>query len=155
MQTQTVQAMRRFLTGVAALLLVTATSTGAQAAAPTAAIAQALTTNHLFRVVVLAAPQPVPLQQHFAIELAVYRAKPPRERIKDAQLVVTAGMTHGTGNEFMHGMLSTPVVQKQKGRYMVRGLMFHMEGPWIIRVQVREDGRNGTADLTLDCCGED
>jgi hypothetical protein len=132
-----------------------AASAGAPASAATPAIAQALTTNHLYRVVVLAAPQPVPLQKHFSMELAVYGAKSPRKRITHAKLDVTVGMTHGMGREFIHGMLSTPVVEAHKGSYTVRGLMFHMEGPWTLRVLVREGGHSGTADLTLECCGDD
>jgi len=148
--------MRKGIAGLARLLVGTlALSAGAPASAATAAIAQALTTNHLYRVVVLAAPQPVPLEKHFGIELAVYEVKSPRKRITDAKLDVTAGMTHGMGNEFVHGMLSTPVVEVHKGNYTVRGIMFHMEGPWTLRVRVREGGHSGTADLTLECCGDD
>jgi hypothetical protein len=146
--------MRRSVAGLAALLLVTmAAPAREQGPAAPPAIAQALTTNHLYRVVLLAAPQPVPMGKYFELQLAIYEAKSPGKPITEGQLDVTAGMTHGMGHEFMHGMQSTPVVEAHEGGYAVRGMMFHMQGPWTLRVRVREGVRSGTADLTLECCG--
>jgi hypothetical protein len=133
---------------IAVLAAIMTLITTASAAPP---ITQASTTNHLYRIVLLAAPQPVPMHKHFELQLAIYEAKSPRKQIKDGQLEVTAGMTHGSG-EFMHGMQSTPVVEAHDGIYTVRGMMFHMQGPWTLRVQVRKGGHSGTADLTLQCC---
>ncbi len=146
--------MRRSIAGLTALLIVTAGAPArAQGPAAPTAIAQAITTNHLYRVVLLAVPQPVPMGKRFDLQLAVYETKSPGKRITDAQLDVTAGMTHGAGHEFMHGMQSTPVVEAHEGVYTLRGMLFHMQGPWTLRVQVREGGHSGTADLTLECCG--
>jgi hypothetical protein len=147
--------MRKGIAGLAALLLVVTMAPLAREQGPAAppAIAQALTTNHLYRVVLVTAPQPVPMGKHFELQLAIYEAKSTGKRITDGQLDVTAGMTHGMGHEFMHGMQSTPVVEALEGGYTVRGMMFHMQGPWTLRVRVREGGHSGTADLTLECCG--
>jgi hypothetical protein len=114
-------------------------------------VAEAFTTNHLYRIVLLAAPQSAPMHKHFELQLSVYETKKPGKQVKDGQLDVTAGMSHGT-HEFMHGMQSTPVVEAHDGVYTVRGMMFHMQGPWTLRVQVHEGGRSGTADLPLQCC---
>jgi hypothetical protein len=138
-------AMRRSIAGLAAIVSLIMT---ASAAPP---VTQVFTTNHLYRIVLLTAPQPAPLRKHFELQLAVYEARKPGKQIKDGQLDVNAGMTHG-GPEFMHGMQSTPVVEAHDGVYTVRGMMFHMEGPWTLRVQVHEGEHSGTADLTLQCC---
>jgi hypothetical protein len=147
--------MRTGVASLAALQIVTmVASAGAQAPATRAPIAEALTSNHRFRVVVMSAPQPLPLQRHFNLQLAVYEGRPPGKRVTHAKLDVTAGMTHGMG-ELVHGMQSTPVIQEHKGRYEVRGMMFHMVGTWTVRVRVSKGGHVGTADLTLECCGDE
>jgi hypothetical protein len=69
------------------------------------------------------------------------------------KLDVSAGMTHGAGHEFMHGMESSTVVEKSKDRFLVRGMMFHMAGPWTLRVRVHQGAVSDSADLTLQCCG--
>src|ERR1700759_4093863 len=135
-------AVRRSFAALAATMALIAT---ASASSP---IAQVFTTNQLYRIVLLAAPQPAPLRKRFELQMAIYEAKKPGKQITDGQVDVAAGMTHGS-HEFMHGMQSTPVVETHDGVYTVRGMMFHMEGPWTVRVQVREGGHSGTADLTL------
>ncbi len=45
----------------------------------------------------------------------------------------------------MHGMESAAVVEKSGDSFTVRGLLFHMEGPWIVRIRVRQ----GSAPIPL------
>ncbi|HEY4341763.1 MAG TPA: hypothetical protein VGM97_17600 [Steroidobacteraceae bacterium] len=117
------------------------------------ATTRAFTEGHRFRIDLLTVPAPLPLQKYFELQLAVFDGRHPARRLTDASIKVSAGMTHGMGHEFMHGMQSTPLVEAHAGRYIVRGMYLHMQGPWTLRVHVREGGHSGTADLTLQCCG--
>jgi len=142
--------------GVASLAVLQMLVMAVAAGAPTAAapIAQAFTTNRLYRVVLLTAPRPLPLQRHFDLELAVYEGKPHGRRVTHAKLDLTAGMTHGE-SDFVHGMLSTPVIEAHGDRYAVHGMLFHMQGTWTVRIRVRKGGHVGSADLNLECCGDE
>ena len=123
-------------------------------ATPASAPAMSVTTNdHHNRIDVVSLPNPIPLAKYFTLQLAVYDDGTPVRRLDDASVEVSVGMMHGSGHEFMHGMQSAPRVEKHQGRFIVRGMMFHMQGPWTMRVQVHEGTRSATADIPLQCCG--
>ncbi len=124
---------------------------GARCAALAPAAVQ--TANHHYRIELKAAPNPIPLSKYFTLQLVVYDARAPTVPLTDVKLDVSAGMTHGAGHEFMHGMESSVVVEKRSDTFLVRGMMFHMEGPWTLRVRVHQGAVSDTADLTLRCCG--
>jgi hypothetical protein len=125
----------------------------AQAAAAAAPIVGVVTAEGRFRIDLVSAPNPIPLSKYFTLKLAVYDTRAPTRPLTDVKLDVSAGMTHGAGHEFMHGMESSSVVEKHKDRFLVRGMMFHMAGPWTLRVRVHRGAVSDTADLTLQCCG--
>ena len=77
----------------------------------------------------------------------------PGQPITDATLDVSAGMRHGLAHGFAHGMQSTPKVEAQQGSFLVRGMYFHMAGPWVVVVHVHQGSRSGTAYFHLVCCG--
>jgi hypothetical protein len=105
----------------------------------------------LFRVQMLGAPDPVPINRYFGFELAIVDGRDPTRRITDARVEVSAGMSHGGGSAFTHGMQSLPVVEKKNGSYLVRGMLFHMAGPWTVRVKVHHGASTETTDLRLEC----
>lgn len=126
---------------------------GARAATAPASVVQVVTADHRYRIDLIAAPNPIPLAKYFALQLVVYDARAPGPPLRDVKLEVSAGMTHGAGHEFMHGMESSPMVEKSNDGFVLRGLMFHMQGPWILRLRVQQGALSDTADLTLQCCG--
>ena len=125
----------------------------ARAATDPASVVRVVTAEHRYRIDLVSAPDPIPMSKYFTLRLLVYDARAPGRPLTDVKLEVTAGMTHGAGHEFMHGMQSSPVVRKSKGRFVVRGMMFHMQGTWILRVRVHQGAVSDTADLPLQCCG--
>ena len=120
------------------------------ATAPAMSVA---TTDHHYRIDVVSLPKPIPLAKYFTLQLAVYDGGTSLRPLTDASVEVSVGMMHGSGHEFMHGMQSSPRVEKHQGGFIVRGMMFHMQGPWTLRVQVHEGTRSATADIPLQCCG--
>ena len=125
----------------------------AQTAPAPAPVVQVLTSDHRYRINLESAPDPIPMSKYFTLRLAVFDPRAPATPLTNVKLDVSAGMTHGAGHEFMHGMQSSPVVRKSKGRFVVRGMMFHMQGTWILRVRVHQGAVSDTADLPLQCCG--
>lgn len=114
---------------------------------------EAYTTNHLFLVKLVELPKPVPYERYFTLRFAVYDAQHPGKKLSDATLTVNAGMRHGRKRGFAHGMESSPKIKTKGGVINVSGMFFHMRGPWILEVTVREGGREGTAEFRLPCCG--
>jgi hypothetical protein len=115
---------------------------------------QAYTTNHAFLVMVVALPDPIPYEKHFAMQFSVYDGKHPDRRLPGAEVRVTAGMRHGQKTGFAHGMQSTPKVERKDGVDTVSGLYFHMLGRWTLQVDVQNGDERGTAFLDLPCCAQ-
>jgi hypothetical protein len=125
----------------------------AHAAEDPVSVVHVVTVDHRYRIDLMSAPNPIPMSKYFTLKLAIYDARAPARPLTDVKLDVAAGMTHGAGHEFMHGMESSAVVEKSNDGFLVRGLMFHMEGPWTLRVRVHQGAVSDSADLTLPCCG--
>jgi hypothetical protein len=92
---------------------------------------EALTDRGSFKVAYTPRPEPIPLNEHFALEVAV---TPVRSADGEGELsvVVDADMpAHG------HGMNTAPRVTSLGGnRYQVEGMLFHMPGDWVLLVDV-------------------
>lgn len=114
---------------------------------------QALTTNHQFLVKLVSIPTPIPFEKYFQLQFAVYDGQSPARQIKDATLGIFAGMRHGLKHGFAHGMESSPRIESKDGIFTVSGMYFHMRGPWVLKVTVREGAKKGTAYFRLPCCG--
>ena len=143
-----------FLLGLCAAVA-TVTPAPAQVQPATAAPAlRVFTTDHQYRIDVVAVPNPIPLAKYFTVQLEVHDGKIPGRRLTAASVEVSSGMMHGSGHEFMHGMQSTPTIENHEGRFIVRGMKFHMQGPWILRVQIHEGTHSASADIPLQCCGD-
>ena len=125
----------------------------AQATPTTAPATSVSTADHQYRIDVVSLPNPIPLAKYFTLQLAVYDSSTSLRPLTDASVEVSVGMMHGSGHEFMHGMQSSPRIEKHQGRFIVRGMMFHMQGLWTMRVQVHEGAHSATADIPLQCCG--
>lgn len=115
---------------------------------------QAYTTNHAFLVKLDSLPAPIPFEKYFTLHFSVYPASGAAQPLSDAKLTLAAGMRHGLKNGFAHGMDSAPVVTADKGSFNVRGMFFHMMGPWVLKVDVQSGGKSGTAYFRLPCCGK-
>jgi hypothetical protein len=75
-------------------------------------------------------PDPVPVGQHFAIELVLC---PKESATLPAELRIDATMP-----EHKHGMNYRPSVKAlAPGRYRAEGLMFHMPGRWELVFELR------------------
>lgn len=115
---------------------------------------QAYTTNHAFLVKVVALPDSIPYERHFAMSLSVYDGRHPDRMLPGAKVHVTAGMRHGQKTGFAHGMQSTPKVERKDGVETVSGLYFHMPGRWTLQVDVQDGDEKGTAYLDIPCCAQ-
>jgi hypothetical protein len=93
------------------------------------------------RVAFVARPMPVPLNQHFTLELA------PCGDARDASsLQLDADMP-----AHRHGMnYRAMVAPLRDGVYRAQGLMFHMPGRWRVIVDVVVDGRARRATREID-----
>lgn len=114
---------------------------------------QAYTADHQFLVKLVSMPNPFPFEKYFQLQFAVYDGKNPTRQIKDATLTMFAGMRHGLKHGFAHGMQSLPRVESKNGTFTVSGMYFHMRGPWVLKVTVREGFKEGTAYFRVPCCG--
>lgn len=92
-----------------------------------------------FYVVYSPTPDPVPLNQLFRLDLAVYEGDNHSRPAADTELLVRGWMP-----EHEHGMSLVPEVHPLGGgRFAVEGMLFHMPGRWQLEVDVR---RNGAAE---------
>lgn len=113
---------------------------------------EAYTADHQLRVRLLAVPSPIPMEKYFSLQLAIYDGNDPLRPLPDAQVQVTAAMSHGMAQGFAHGMQSSPRVEIHDGIATVSGMFFHMTGDWTLQVSVHAAGRSGTVSFYLPCC---
>jgi len=86
----------------------------------------------------------VPLNEHFAVELALFRADGTTP-YTPAVVTLDARM-----EEHEHGMLRDVALQPLgPGRYRADGLLFHMVGAWQFHVDVTEGARSERAQMDL------
>lgn len=94
-----------------------------------------VTHNNGFKVTYVPQPDPVPLNQHFQLHLTV--TAPDDKPLSDVSLEMEADMP-----EHKHGMNVKPEIQALgAGKFIVKGLLFHMPGHWHIYAMVRKNGQ--------------
>lgn len=93
-----------------------------------------LSNDGAWRVQYRTIPDPIPLNDEFALELAVFDAD--GVHAPDVGVGVDAAMPH-----HRHGMLQVPTVERRAdGTFLAQGLLFHMPGYWELYFDVTVDG---------------
>ena len=115
---------------------------------------ESYTADHRLLVKLLSVPSPIPYEKYFTVRLGVYDGQNPAQQLADVRLQVSAGMSHGLGQGFAHGMQSAAKVEVRDGVAVVSGMFFHMTGAWTMEVTVHTEGAEGTAYFQLACCGQ-
>jgi hypothetical protein len=115
---------------------------------------EAYTADHRLLVKLLSVPSPIPYEKYFTVRLGVYDGQNPAQQLSDVRLQVSAGMSHGLGQGFAHGMQSAAKIEVRDGVAVVSGMFFHMTGAWTMEVNVHVGGEEGTAYFQLPCCGQ-
>ncbi len=81
-------------------------------------------------------PETIPENETFSIDVWVHDARDGNALLRDAEVVVDAGMP-----EHRHGMNVEPRVWRQNdGSSLVTGMLFHMPGRWEIYFDVTRRG---------------
>lgn len=112
----------------------------------------AYTADRQLLVRLVSVPNPIPMEKYFAVRLAIYAGNDPGQPLPDAQIQVTAGMSHGMAQGFAHEMQSSPHIEIRNGIATVSGMFFHMTGEWTLQVRVHAAGHDGTVSFNLPCC---
>lgn len=91
------------------------------------------------------APDPIPLNAPFALNLRLRAADPASALPQDLAVKVDAGMPgHG------HGMTVRPeTTRNADGTFTAKGLLFHMPGAWEIAVKVTRGGIDDVARFAV------
>jgi hypothetical protein len=80
----------------------------------------------------------VPTNELFELEVELFEGRGTDKPLVGAQLRVSAWMP-----EHMHGMSRRPqAVESEPGRYLVRGMLLHMEGLWQLFFDVTAGGKS-------------
>jgi hypothetical protein len=90
----------------------------------------------------------VPFNDFFDLTVAVHSGSDHAELVTDCEVEVTATMpAHG------HGMNYEPeVTQGEDGSFVASGMLFHMQGEWVIHVDVTRQGATERAAFAVGCC---
>ena len=108
-----------------------ATEGSAIAPPSTASSRESATALGRFVVRIAPAPDPIPLNEFFTLDVVVADAAAPSEPLQDVAIAVDATRpAHG------HGMNTAPSFERTSGGVRVQGLLFHMPGEWQIWVDV-------------------
>lgn len=100
--------------------------------APPASPLAAKTSWGTFQVQVVPQPDPIPLNQMFALTIAVQQVNDPAQAARDTTVAVDARMPAHN-----HGMNLQPrVTAVGAGSFRADGLLFHMPGTWELYVDV-------------------
>lgn len=95
-----------------------------------------------FTAVVTPLPAAIPMNEHFAVELALFRADGTTPYEPEA-VTLDARM-----EEHEHGMLREVQLERTgPGRWRADGLLFHMVGVWQFQIDVREGPRIERAQM--------
>ena len=81
--------------------------------------------------------EPIPLADPFDVEVEVFEDDSMAVPARFDEIIVDAGMPH-----HRHGMNIVPELASEgPGRWIARGMLFHMPGRWQLYVDLLEDGR--------------
>lgn len=111
---------------------------------PGSAPRSSITVGGAYHVSYQPTPDPIPLNEHFAVDLIVSTATG-AEVTSGTEIRVDGWMpAHG------HGMHVAPQVrQTAPGRYRAEGILFHMPGDWLLRVDVIAEGTVARAEFPV------
>ncbi len=158
---------RRLVAGAFTLLLVSACAGAHHKAAPAATPAaipprtQVLSNDARYTVCYTAAPNPIPLNQPFDMQVWVYEGDGTAQLSTAVILDVDAGMPahrHGMNVKPQIRALNGPPVQDllpghgamSDGRFEVRGMLFHMPGAWELHFDIRHGAIMERAQVAID-----
>lgn len=106
-----------------------------------------VTKEGTYRVVYAPAPDPIPLNENFAVNFTVTYADG-REMALPADLELKADATMPAHK---HGMLQQPTMQKETaGKYKVDGMKFHMPGQWMMKAELTSGGKTETVEFEIN-----
>ena len=101
-----------------------------------------------YQVSYTSAPDPIPLNEEFSLDLVVYNSLDVGQPLDNAELLVSAEMP-----EHSHGMPQEPFMEDSgDGLYTASGMLFQMSGYWEILVWVTHGGSTELAVFSVDCC---
>jgi hypothetical protein len=101
-----------------------------------------------YQVVYSSDPEPIPLNEEFSLDLAVYGTNDQSQPLQDVELLASAEMP-----EHSHGMPQEPLMESNgDGTYTASGMLFQMSGYWEILVWVTGEGPTELAVFSVDCC---
>jgi cytochrome c peroxidase len=95
----------------------------------------------------------VPVNELFAIEVRVFELGPSASGATALGAPVTGATVQASAwmPEHMHGMSRSPqTVEREPGRYVVSGMLLHMEGKWQLFVDVMAGKKSGRAEFAID-----
>ncbi|GEM_PF-890352 len=111
------------------------------------AIRSLVTKEGTYRVAYIPAPDPIPLNENFAVNFTVTYADG-REAALPADLELKADATMPAHK---HGMLQKPTIQKETaGKYKVDGMKFHMPGQWVMKVDLTSGAKTETVEFEIN-----
>lgn len=99
-------------------------------------------------------PRPIPFEKYFTMRFKIDDAHHSKRLLRHAKVTFFAGMRHGLKHGFAHGMQSSPKITERDGVFTVKGMFFHMMGPWTAKVTIHAAGKEDVAYLKLPCCGK-
>ena len=98
-----------------------------------------------FDITLASTPRTIPLNEMFELTIDVHPAK----TVKDPNPVWVSVIA--TMPAHQHGMNTRPRVEDLgKGRFVVRGMLFHMAGVWEIALDVAKGGLHEHAKASVD-----
>ena len=107
-----------------------------------------ITDGGSFHVTWVPAPDPIPYNDYFSLEIQVRDADTGASLTEALSVDVDAQMpAHG------HGMNTKPVTSELgDGLFFTEGMVLHMEGAWELTIDVGLDGVVETARFDVECC---
>lgn len=108
------------------------------------------TRNAIYYISYVPSPDPIRLAQSFDLTITVLENADRTKPVTDASLSIQGWMPAHS-----HGMYTTPsITSNGDGTYGVRGMLFHMEMNWQIRVEVTRADVTDGAVFDVLCCNE-
>ena len=87
----------------------------------------------------------IPTNELFELEVELFEGRGTEKPLAGAQFRVSAWMP-----EHMHGMSRrTQVAESEPGRYLVRGMLLHMEGHWQLFFDVTAGGKSERVESAI------
>jgi hypothetical protein len=102
-----------------------------------------------FRVTYQPVPDPIPFNEMFAVEVRIEETASPYHPVTDAVLTRFEGIMLAHG----HGMNTVPQIERLRdGLFLVKGMLFHMEGDWHLEGDVEAGDRKDAVSFYFACC---